>query len=73
MGFITTQLPSYSTRSATLRFGHAFVESRRGREIKSNQIIVPQMPTWKKYARIVLPHVGLILLSLLYVYRNSMD
>ncbi|WKX99187.1 hypothetical protein Q1695_014231 [Nippostrongylus brasiliensis] len=71
MGFITTQLPSYSTRSATLRFGHAFVESRRGREIKSNQIIVPQMPTWKKYARIVLPHVGLILLSLLYVVGGA--
>ncbi|EPB72805.1 Ion channel [Ancylostoma ceylanicum] len=35
------------------------------------QIIVPQMPTWKKYARIVLPHVGLILLSLLYVVGGA--
>ncbi|VDM54975.1 unnamed protein product [Angiostrongylus costaricensis] len=29
------------------------------------------MPTWKKYARIVLPHVGLILLSLLYVVGGA--
>ncbi|VDP07137.1 unnamed protein product [Heligmosomoides polygyrus] len=35
------------------------------------QIISPQMPTWKKYARIVLPHVGLILLSLLYVVGGA--
>ncbi|PIO70913.1 hypothetical protein TELCIR_07205 [Teladorsagia circumcincta] len=39
--------------------------------LQGEQIIVPQMPTWKKYARIVLPHVGLILLSLLYVVGGA--
>lgn len=29
------------------------------------------MPTWKKYARIILPHIGLILLSMLYVVGGA--
>ncbi|PIO63613.1 Ion channel, partial [Teladorsagia circumcincta] len=68
MGFITTQLP-YTGRAATLRIGRTFVDSRSN--ANATQIIVPQMPTWKKYARIVLPHVGLILLSLLYVVGGA--
>ncbi|KAL7070992.1 hypothetical protein ACQ4LE_009882, partial [Meloidogyne hapla] len=31
----------------------------------------PHMPVWRKYARIVLPHIGLILLSLLYVIGGA--
>ncbi|ETN79305.1 Ion channel [Necator americanus] len=68
MGFITTHLP-YAGRPTTLRVGENYVESRQ--DPNANQIIVPQMPTWKKYARIVLPHVGLILLSLLYVVGGA--
>ncbi|KJH46603.1 Ion channel [Dictyocaulus viviparus] len=40
-------------------------------KMKAFQIVASQMPTWKKYARIVLPHVGLILLSLLYVVGGA--
>lgn len=29
------------------------------------------MPAWKKYARIILPHIGLILLSMLYVVGGA--
>uniref|UniRef100_A0A914P3G9 Two-component sensor histidine kinase n=1 Tax=Meloidogyne incognita TaxID=6306 RepID=A0A914P3G9_MELIC len=29
------------------------------------------MPVWRKYARIVLPHIGLILLSLFYVVGGA--
>ncbi|KAK6015572.1 hypothetical protein OSTOST_19001 [Ostertagia ostertagi] len=68
MGFITTQLP-YTGRAATLRIGRTFADSRLN--ANATQIAVPQMPTWKKYARIVLPHVGLILLSLLYVVGGA--
>uniref|UniRef100_A0A1I7XPW0 Ion_trans_2 domain-containing protein n=1 Tax=Heterorhabditis bacteriophora TaxID=37862 RepID=A0A1I7XPW0_HETBA len=39
--------------------------------LEGEQIIVPAMPAWKKYARIILPHVGLILLSLLYVIGGA--
>lgn len=34
-------------------------------------MLVELMPTWKKYARIILPHVGLILLSFLYVIGGA--
>ncbi|VDN55130.1 unnamed protein product [Dracunculus medinensis] len=30
------------------------------------------MPSWKKYARIVLPHIGLILLSILYIFGGAL-
>ena len=29
------------------------------------------MPAWKKYARIILPHIGLIILSLLYIVGGA--
>ncbi|VDK48481.1 unnamed protein product [Anisakis simplex] len=29
------------------------------------------MPTWKKYARIILPHIGLILLSVVYIIGGA--
>ena len=38
-----------------------------GHNDRNVQIEVPPMSAWKKYARIILPHVGLCLLSLLYV------
>lgn len=34
-------------------------------------MLVESMPTWKKYARIVLPHIGLILLSFFYVISGA--
>ncbi|CAJ0599489.1 unnamed protein product [Cylicocyclus nassatus] len=79
MGFITTHIP-YFGRPTTLRVHENYVEPVQianenqvgvADEDKNKKIIVPQMPTWKKYARIVLPHVGLILLSLLYVVGGA--
>ena len=29
------------------------------------------MPVWKKYARIILPHIGLIILSLVYIIGGA--
>ncbi|CAI5444388.1 unnamed protein product [Caenorhabditis angaria] len=40
--------------------------------LSGEQITVRPMPPWKKYARIILPHVGLILLSLFYVIGGAM-
>uniref|UniRef100_A0A1I7Z1E1 RIC3 domain-containing protein n=1 Tax=Steinernema glaseri TaxID=37863 RepID=A0A1I7Z1E1_9BILA len=36
------------------------------------QDLVPEMASWKKYARIILPHVGLILLSMIYVVGGAL-
>lgn len=35
------------------------------------QALTPSQPAWKKYARIILPHIGLIMLSLLYVIGGA--
>uniref|UniRef100_A0A915CV03 Uncharacterized protein n=1 Tax=Ditylenchus dipsaci TaxID=166011 RepID=A0A915CV03_9BILA len=39
--------------------------------LHEDQVLTPPMPTWKKYARIILPHVGLILLSLFYIVGGA--
>ncbi|TKR77323.1 hypothetical protein L596_018320 [Steinernema carpocapsae] len=36
------------------------------------QDLVPEMASWKKYARIILPHVGLIILSMIYVFGGAL-
>uniref|UniRef100_A0A914BVB1 Potassium channel domain-containing protein n=2 Tax=Acrobeloides nanus TaxID=290746 RepID=A0A914BVB1_9BILA len=35
------------------------------------KLSVPPMPPWKKYARIILPHIGLILLSFSYIIGGA--
>ncbi|KAI1731692.1 ion channel domain-containing protein [Ditylenchus destructor] len=39
--------------------------------LHEDQVLAPPMPSWKKYARIILPHIGLILLSLLYIIGGA--
>uniref|UniRef100_A0A914YDD9 Potassium channel domain-containing protein n=1 Tax=Panagrolaimus superbus TaxID=310955 RepID=A0A914YDD9_9BILA len=34
-------------------------------------VVLDEMPAWKKYARIILPHIGLIILSLLYIVGGA--
>uniref|UniRef100_A0AC35ES39 Potassium channel domain-containing protein n=1 Tax=Panagrolaimus sp. PS1159 TaxID=55785 RepID=A0AC35ES39_9BILA len=35
------------------------------------KVVLDEMPAWKKYARIILPHIGLIILSLLYIVGGA--
>ncbi|GMS90622.1 hypothetical protein PENTCL1PPCAC_12797, partial [Pristionchus entomophagus] len=39
---------------------------------EDDQILAPSMPRWKQYARIVLPHVGLVLLSFSYIVGGAL-
>uniref|UniRef100_A0A7E4UZL0 TWiK family of potassium channels protein 7 n=1 Tax=Panagrellus redivivus TaxID=6233 RepID=A0A7E4UZL0_PANRE len=39
--------------------------------LPEDQVMLDDMPTWKKYARIILPHVGLIILSLVYIIGGA--
>ncbi|KAK0416481.1 hypothetical protein QR680_012514 [Steinernema hermaphroditum] len=40
--------------------------------LPEDQDLVPEMASWKKYARIILPHVGLIILSMIYVVGGAL-
>uniref|UniRef100_A0AC34QHE6 Potassium channel domain-containing protein n=1 Tax=Panagrolaimus sp. JU765 TaxID=591449 RepID=A0AC34QHE6_9BILA len=37
----------------------------------NSQASLDDMPAWKKYARIILPHIGLIILSLVYIIGGA--
>ncbi|CAB3403355.1 unnamed protein product [Caenorhabditis bovis] len=77
MPFVTAHLP-YTPGRVGLFIQHQNYMKRRtttpttSSDVNENNITVRPMPVWKKYARIILPHVGLILLSLLYVIGGAM-
>ncbi|CAD6190324.1 unnamed protein product [Caenorhabditis auriculariae] len=72
MPFLSSHLP-YNPGRVGLFIQHQGRYARRKNptDLNENDITAPPMPAWKKYARIVLPHVGLILLSLLYVIGGA--